>query len=343
MEPRLRIGIVGAGFIAGVVAQAILESESCVVAAVASRTPASAQRLAEQFAIFHVFETWTELISSGTVDAVYVATPTIAEEEICLAAASAGLHVLADKPFTDASSVQRIGDACLASGVAFLDATHFVHHPRHRLLKDTFVERIGAARCIHTSFFFPISDRTNIRVRPDQEPTGAVGDMAWYSMRAVVEFTPDGARVTDAKGFLVRDPETNGVIRTCGVLRLSDGTLSVWEAGYDTGAAVQSLAVQGEQGMISQDDFVLDWAGGFNNPDPRHEVGFLERHGAVPPRDWAAIPTPSPKRQAVHMMDNFAALCRAGDPEAVRRSIRVSQRTQTLVDAIWAASQDTRG
>jgi predicted dehydrogenase len=340
MEPRLRIGIVGAGFIAGVIAQAIRESTSCALSAVASRTLASAERLAAEFDVANVYPTWQALLESGSVDAVYVATPTVAEEEICLAAAAAKLHVLADKPFTDAASVRRIGDACLANGVAFLDATHFVHHPRHRLLKETFVERIGAARNIHTSFFFPISDRSNIRVRPDQEPTGAVGDMAWYSMRAVVEFTPDDAVLTDAKGFVVRDPITNGVIRTSGVLRLSDGTLSVWEAGYDTGSAVQSLALQGERGMISQDDFVLDWAGGFNNPDPSHRVGFVERHGAVPPRDWTTVETPSSQRQSVCMMEHFAALCRADDPSAVRQSIRTSERTQELVDAIWAASVD---
>ena len=339
MEPKLNIGIVGAGFIAGVIAQAIAESEHCFLTAVASRTPASAQRLADAFGVPHVHATWQELIGSGNVEAVYVATPTVAEEEICLAAAAAGLHVLADKPFTSAESVRRIGDACLANGVAFLDATHFVHHPRHVLLKESASERLGEIRNIHTSFFFPISDRTNIRVRPDQEPTGAVGDMAWYSMRAVTEFTPDDAALVDAKGFLVRDPITGGVVRTSGVLKLSNGTLSVWEAGYDTGSAVQSLAMQGEHGMITQDDFVLDWAGGFNNPDPAHAVGFVERHGAVPPKEWNPIATPSIKRQSVHMMDNFASLCRSGNSDAVRRSIRISERTQALVDAIWAASQ----
>lgn len=36
-------------------------------------------------------------------------------------------------------------------------------------------------------FYFPFSDRENIRFDPTDEPMGAVGDMAWYSMRAVVE------------------------------------------------------------------------------------------------------------------------------------------------------------
>ena len=34
------------------------------------------------------------------VDAVYIATPTVAKEEIALAAIAAGKHVLVDKPFS---------------------------------------------------------------------------------------------------------------------------------------------------------------------------------------------------------------------------------------------------
>ena len=48
-------------------------------------------------------------------------------------------------------------------------------------------ELIGFPRSLHTMFYFPFSDRENIRFDPTDEPMGAVGDMAWYSMRAVVE------------------------------------------------------------------------------------------------------------------------------------------------------------
>jgi len=264
-----------------------------------------------------------------------VATPTVAREEICIAAAEGGLHVLGDKPFASAESVGRIGDACLAHGVAFMDATHFVHHPRHLTLKETFVERIGEARQIHTSFFFPNDDPSNIRFRPEYEPTGAVGDMAWYSMRAVVEYTPDTARFLDGKGFAVRHPETHGVVRTCGVLRLDNGVMSVWEAGYDTGSCVQDLAVQGETGMIQQHDFVLDWAGGFGFPDPAHRVHFTQRNGPATPRDWTRVDTPSQPRQAVRLVEAFARLAVAPEREAVEASIRATHRTQALVDAIW--------
>ncbi len=340
MSEPLRIGIVGAGFIAGVIAAAIRDTPRARTAAVASRTRASAERLAADHGIPRVFDHWEDLVASGACDAVYVATPTVAREEICLAAARAGLHVLGDKPFASAESVRRIGEACLAAGVAFLDATHFVHHPRHRLLKETFLDRIGAARAIHTSFFFPNDDPANIRFRPEYEPTGAVGDMAWYSMRAVVEFTPDSARFERGLGFLVRHPQTRGVIRTSGVLRLDDGTHSVWEAGYDTGSCVQDLAVQGETGMLQQHDFVLDWAGGFGFPDPNHRVHFVQRNGPATPKDWKTTETPAEPRQAVRLVESFAALAAAPTRAAVETSIRATHRTQELVDAIWAISVD---
>lgn len=337
MNTPLRIGTVGAGFIAGVVAAAIRDSASAVNAAVASRRRESADALAAAFAIPHAFDTWQELVASDTVDAVYVATPTVAREEICLAAAAHGKHVLGDKPFASAESVRRIAHACQDNGVAFLDATHFVHHPRHRRLLAEIDARIGATRLVHTSFFFPNTDRDNIRLRPDKEPTGAVGDMAWYCMRAVAEFTPMDARLDAAHGFLRRDPVTGGVIRCAGVLRLDNGCMSTWEAGYDTGACVQDLAIQGERGMITQDDYVLDWASGIAAAEADYPVAFVQRAGVVTPRHFETVPTPAEPRQAVRMIDDFAALCADPLGDAAAASIRITERTQSLVDAIWEA------
>ena len=59
-------------------------------------------------------------------------------------------------------------------------------------------EKIGSPRSLHTAFYFPITDRDNIRFDPKQEPMTALGDMAWYSMRAVVEYLRP--RGTDQQG-----------------------------------------------------------------------------------------------------------------------------------------------
>jgi predicted dehydrogenase len=336
MRP-LRLGIVGAGFIADVIANSIREAESVVLAAVASRRVETAQALAAKHGGVRVFGTWSELVASDEVDAVYIATPTVAREEIAIAAAAKGKHVLAEKPFRDLASLRRITSACRAAGVAFMDATHFSHHPRTTAIRAQMAERIGPVEAIYTSFFFPSADRNNIRLQPDKEPTGAIGDMAWYSMRAVAEFTPETATLVGAHGFARKDAVTGGFLRGAGVVQLSDGCTSTWDAGYTVGACLMDLQLMGQKGVIQLDDFVLDWVGGFLIPEPGHQVGFTFKAGLAGPSGFERVVTPAFRRQSVQMLEDFARLASEPRGAEVDASIRLSERTQGLVDAVFGS------
>ena len=98
MKPRLKFGIVGTGFIADVVADAIKQTETSLVA-VASRRHENARAFADKHGGMQVFESWGDLVACDGLDAVYVATPTSVREEICIVAAQNKKHVLAEKPF----------------------------------------------------------------------------------------------------------------------------------------------------------------------------------------------------------------------------------------------------
>jgi predicted dehydrogenase len=321
MGPRIKFGIVGTGFIADVVANAIKQTEGRLVA-VASRRHESAQAFADKHGGMQVFESWHELVAWDGLDAVYVATPTSVREEICIAAARNKKHILAEKPFASLTSLQKITQACDTNGVAFMDATHFVHHPRTRQLKQELEERIGKVQAIYTSFFFPSMDRSNIRFDPEKEPTGAFGDMAWYSMRAIVEFAAPDSSLVSGSGFVQRDD-------------VSGACTSTWDAGYNTGSCAMDLKLFGQRGMISLDDFVLDWADGFGMNIPGYPVGFIQRSGIVNPTGFKAITTPGRQSQVVNMIQNFIALTDDPEGQAARASIRISEQTQGLLDAVW--------
>ena len=184
----LGFGIVGTGMIAGAIADAIAKSKRARLAAVSSRRIENAQTFVTNRQGAVAVQGIDDLLMRADVDAVYIATPTVAKEAIALAAIAAGKHVLVDKPFIDHASLARITKAAAAKGVAFMDATHFVHHPRTGAIREASAEKIGSPRSLHTAFYFPFADRSNIRFDPKQEPMGAIGDMAWYSMRAVVEY-----------------------------------------------------------------------------------------------------------------------------------------------------------
>lgn len=336
VKRKLRMGVVGSGFIADVMAQAMRESEAVELVAVASRRLEAAETFAAKHGGLRVFGGWEAMVAWDGVDAVYVATPTIVREAVAVGAAKAGKHVLGEKPFLNLESLRRITGACAASGVAFMDATHFSHHPRTFQLRRELAERIGPLESVSTAFFFPSADRNNIRLQPSKEPTGAIGDMAWYCMRALAEFAAADAALVGAHGFARKDVVTGGFLRGAGVVQLSDGCTSTWDAGYTVGACLMDLQLMGQRGVISMDDFVLDWVGGFLIPEKDYGVGFTQKSGLAGPSAFVRVLTPAARRQSVQMMEDFAALALEPAGPGVGASVALSERTQALVDAVFA-------
>ena len=215
---QLGFGIVGPGMIAGVVADAIALAKNARLSAVSSRKIENAESFVVNRPGAAAVQGVEALLPRNDVEAVYVATPTAAKEAIALAAIAAGKHVLVDKPFDGLASAERMTKAAAAKGLVFMDATHFVHNPRTAVIQQAIAEKIGTPRSLHTAFYFPFSDFTNIRFDPKQEPTGALGDMAWYSMRAIVEYLRPKGKVSRALAVPERHPQTGAVVRVSGVI-----------------------------------------------------------------------------------------------------------------------------
>ena len=146
--PTLRWGVVGTGSIADSMAGSIQRAEGAELAAVSSRRMETARAYADRHQVALAFDSWAEMADSDAVDAIYVATPTSVREEICIAAARGGKHVLGEKPLASLASVDRILAACREHDVAFMDGTHFSHHPRTAELQARRREWVGAVSLV---------------------------------------------------------------------------------------------------------------------------------------------------------------------------------------------------
>ena len=244
-------GVVGTGGIANSMARMIEMADNAELAAVSSRRMETAREFADAHSVPNAFDSWAEMSASDTVDAIYVATPTSAREEICIAAAANGKHVLGEKPFASLPSVNRITAACRHNNVAFMDGTHFVHHPRTLDIKANRNDRLGFVWSVASAFQFNLPDRGNIRFNPELEPMGAIGDAGWYNMRAAVEYLPPDVELDTVSSHLRRDAETGAAISGTGVLDFTDGSTSTWNCGFDSGAVVMDLRLTGGSGVIS--------------------------------------------------------------------------------------------
>ena len=338
MQP-FRFGIVGPGFIAGVIADAIESSGSSELTVVSSRTLSNAERFVQTRPETRAVQGIDALLAADDIDAVYVATPTSAKEAIALAAIAAGKHVLVDKPLASLESAERITSAARDAGVLYMDATHFPHHPRTETLRTAIAERLATANSLHTAFYFPFSERNNIRFDTTAEPMGALGDMAWYSMRAVVEYLQPEAELASVAAVAQRDAETNAIVRVGGQVAFADGKASTFDVGYTASTAVMDLSLLGSSGVISMDDFVLDWTNSFAFENPDIPTGFVFRTGLATRAQTEFIATPSSIPQEVLMVEHFAAAAREADPAAREAYAKTSVQTQRYLDAVFAAAR----
>jgi predicted dehydrogenase len=324
-ERPVRWGIVGTGWIANMMAPMMKLAAGAELVAVASRKLETATQFANQHGITGAFDSWSAMLASDTIDAVYVATPTSAREEICVAAAASGKHVLGEKPFANLASLQRITAACRANGVGFMDGTHFVHHPRTAKIRASMQEQIGWPWSIDSAFQFGLFDTNNIRYNPALEPYGAIGDAGWYNMRAAAEFTAPDVQIIGVDAYGQRESKTNAVKTGAGVIAFSDGSTTTWNCGFNAGAFNMDLRLSGAGGQIALNDFVSNQGDG--------PAVYDYRKGGFGPDALQRIETPSSKPAAALMFEDFTAM--VGNPDLFEASVAASEKTQQWLDAIW--------
>ncbi len=96
----LRVGIIGAGAIAGDVhiPNYISCGSKVQIVAIADVVIERAEGLAKKFAIPHAFSSYEEMLEKVELDAVSVCVPNKFHADATIAALEAGCHVLCEKP-----------------------------------------------------------------------------------------------------------------------------------------------------------------------------------------------------------------------------------------------------
>jgi predicted dehydrogenase len=322
----LRWGVVGTGGIANRMAPMIQQATNAELAAVSSRKMETAREFADRHSVAHAFDSWADMLAFDGVDAIYVATPTSVKEEICVAAARHGKHVLGDKPFANLPSLQRITAACRDNSVGFMDATHFVHSPRTAYIKSRIAEQVGWQWSVSSAFQFGLSDPNNIRLNPTLEPYGAIGDAGWYNMRVAVEYLPEDVEIASVYAVLRRGGPHNAAVSGSGIIVLDDGSTTTWNCGFESGAGIMDLRISGAKGVIKLDDFLTQ------RPADRPADYEYRQNWS----DSRFIEVPFDKPEAALMYEDFAAM--VTDEAWIARSMRASERTQQWLDAVWESA-----
>jgi predicted dehydrogenase len=136
----MRIGLIGCGNV-GVNAHipAVQANEGMTIVAVADPTPERLQVAAAAAGLEpgDLHADWQDLLVRDDVDAVIVATPQRFRPEVVIAAATAGKHVLAEKPLAlTPAEAQAMIDAARANGVTLATVHNYHFMPVYRDIKE---------------------------------------------------------------------------------------------------------------------------------------------------------------------------------------------------------------
>lgn len=165
------------------VTAAIQRAGNCEVVAIASRDGDRAAAAAAELAIPASYGSYEDLLAAADVDAVYIPLPNDMHAEWVIKAASAGKHVLCEKPLAiSVAQAEEMALACSDAGVKLQEAFMYRHHPQWveavRLLREG---SIGELVAVHSWFSFSNDDPANIRNRPERGG-GAIMDVGCYSI-----------------------------------------------------------------------------------------------------------------------------------------------------------------
>jgi len=179
---RLKVGIVGGGAITQVAHLPVLKKLKTIeVQAICDTDLPKARALADRFGVKDAFDDIEELLRYETLDAVVVCSPNHLHESHILAALSANLHVLVEKPLAmSAASAQRIIRAAEKRDRVTMVGMNHRYRPDVQIVRS-FVQsgELGTVESVRGSWhvFRPGRLQLGWRQRRDQAGGGAMLDL----------------------------------------------------------------------------------------------------------------------------------------------------------------------
>lgn len=253
-EQKVRYAIVGLGDIAQ---EAMMPGfnhtgNSSICALVTSDTE-KAQELSARYglATVHEYEEFSQLLVSGEIDAIYLATPNWRHAEFAIPALRAGIHVLLEKPMEiDSQTCRDIIQAQRESTAKLMIAYRLHFEPATLALIDMARSgRLGKLRYFSSSFSQSVKPE-NHRARSGKA-AGPLFDMGPYPINAVRNLFE--AEPVEVSAFAVQHPDSGlGEFghTVAATLRFPEGRLAQFTVSY-AGSSIDSYTLVGSEGYVT--------------------------------------------------------------------------------------------
>ena len=261
---RSRWGIAGFGWVARDYMAPAIEAAGGRVTAIADPSPV-AHASAESASIL-AFDDTAQMLASGEVDLLYVATPNDAHLAPVRAAMAAGVPVLCEKPMgATLDQAEAIGAAVgdTLYGTAFDQR----HHPAHRAMAQAIaagdIARPVAVRIVYACWVGPTWAADNWRADPARAGGGAVIDLALHGLdlaEALLDEPLTRLHIDLQRRIHDYAVDDGGVLSG----RTASGVLFQSHVAYNCAEVLprRRLEVLGETGLLIATDTMGQTAGG---------------------------------------------------------------------------------
>jgi len=192
----MKLGVLGAGHIAEVVAPTWVAMEGIECYAVASRSLEKAEAFAKNFGFEKAYGSYAEMLCDPNVELVYVATPHSHHYEHMMMCIAAGKPILCEKAFTlNAEQARKIKAAAAEKGVYVAEAIWTRYMPSRKIINDVLASGIiGKPNTLTANLSYVIAHKQ--RIYDPNLAGGALLDIGVYGVNfALMHFGSDIERV----------------------------------------------------------------------------------------------------------------------------------------------------
>lgn len=240
-------GILGTGFIARAMADALALIPEAKLVAVGSRTQTTADAFGRAYDVPNCFDSYQAVVSCPDVDVVYVATPHVFHARDAMMALVHGKAVLCEKPFTmNAIEAADVIELARSRKLFLMEAmwTRFV--PAVVRLREWIQEKkIGRLLQIHASLGWKMEFDAKSRLFDPALGGGALLDLGVYPISFCSMLLGTPAEVAG-----VMDPAPTGVDMQCAeVMHYTSGAIASTAASFIANLPSDALVI-GSNGSI---------------------------------------------------------------------------------------------
>jgi predicted dehydrogenase len=249
----MQFGLIGAGCIGRLRAQALAKVPDARLVAVADVDLARAASVAAP-AQAHVSKEVAEMLRLDQIGAVIVSTPPQFHEEGVLAALAAGKHVLCEKPLSNSlESCRRMLEAAQKSGKTLATGFNHRYFPAIRFLKQTLDDGV-IGKLDHVRAFAGHEGLSQFRASWEYDKTviggGALMDVGIHLIDLTAYILGDVREVFGVatnKVWNLSGSEDNG----CAILRSASGAIATLQATWSEWKGYRFyVEAYGDKGMV---------------------------------------------------------------------------------------------